>query len=393
MAMQLVIGPPEALEETAQVLADALHFPAALAHEFMGWVGPEHCRSVVAGGRVVAAIVLAPMGQWFGGRRVPTIGICGVGVRPEWRGSGVGTTMLRSALAELHARGEALATLYPATLQFYERAGFARAGQRLTYEAPTAAIDLRAEGSTLVPLAPGEEPLLYACYNARARHGNGNLDRPAWMWRRRLEPAEQPVWRFRVAEGELTSGYVVFTQGGRSDPLTVHDVCALTPAAGRRILTLFGGYRSMVERLTWNGGPFDPLRYLLREELVAGKHTIVQVTRALDWMLRIVDLPTALSLRGYPAGLQAELELAVSDEWLAANNGNFRLTVAEGRGRVERGGTGRIKLGIRELAALYSGFMAPAELAAVGEISGPLADLELAGAVFAGPRPWLADMF
>jgi predicted acetyltransferase len=37
--------------------------------------------------------------------------------------------------------------------------------------------------------------------------------------------------------------------------------------------------------------------------------------------------------------------------------------------------------------------MAPAELQAIGAIAGPAADLALLGAVFAGPRPWMPDIF
>jgi len=69
------------------------------------------------------------------------------------------------------------------------------------------------------------------------------------------------------------------------------------------------------------------------------------------------------------------------------------LKVADGRGVVTRGGEGRIRLHARDLAAIYTGFMAPHECGYLGTIAGPEADLMLAGAVFGGPRPWIADMF
>jgi hypothetical protein len=45
-----------------------------------------------------------------------------------------------------------------------------------------------------------------------------------------------------------------------------------------------------------------------------------------------------------------------------------------------------------DLAAIYTGFMAPHECAYLGTITASEEDLALAGAVFAGPRPWIADM-
>jgi predicted acetyltransferase len=100
-----------------------------------------------------------------------------------------------------------------------------------------------------------------------------------------------------------------------------------------------------------------------------------------------------LSARGYPTGVGAELQLDVRDELLPWNNGRFVLTVADRRARVRSGGTGQIGLHVRDLAALYSGYMTPQELQAAGSLNGQAADLALAALVFAGPQPWTPDMF
>ena len=60
---------------------------------------------------------------------------------------------------------------------------------------------------------------VYCAYAQRARRASGNLDRPAWMWRLRLEPKDKQPLRFLVVNDGRTEGYIVFTQGGRSDPL------------------------------------------------------------------------------------------------------------------------------------------------------------------------------
>jgi predicted acetyltransferase len=392
----LDIGPPrpEEDDDVDVILSEALHFPVGGIGDWIERLGRKNFVVVRCDGRVVAATALAPMGQWYGGARVPMIGINGVGVAPDQRGTGVGSAMMRAVLEAVRASGAPLTALYPATLRFYQRAGYERAGYRWTYELPIAAIDIKDDTTLdLMPVAEGDYQEIYHAYERRARGAAGNLDRPSWMWKFRLEPKDKRPLRFLAQRDGQTEGYVVYTQGSRFEPLSILDVCVLTPAAGRRLLTLFAGYRSMIERLVWNGGPADPLLYLLRENLIAGMHGKATVKHPHEWMLRIVDVAGALEARGYPAGINLKLHLDVRDDVLPTNNRRFVLEVADGRASVREGGQGNIQLGVRELAMLYTGFMAPVELRAIGAISGTDADLALAGALFGGPRPWIADMF
>jgi predicted acetyltransferase len=391
----LEIGVPRADEIDAldALLGPALHFPNSTMRDWLETIGLENCRAARCDDRFVAGLGFALIGQWFGGARVPLAAVTAVGVAPDWRGAGAGTALMRRTLEDLRGAGVPLAALYPASLRFYRRAGFERAGQRITYELPLEAIDVDDRSLDLLPFGPEDYTQVHQIYEQAARRSAGNLDRPAWMWQRRLEPKDKQTFRFLVKNGAHDEGYIVFTQAGRSDPLMIADVCALTPRAGRRILGLLAGYRSVIEHVTWSGGPLDPLAYLLGEQLTAGSRNKARIVRTLDWMLRIVDVAGALTARGYPPGLSAELHFAIDDELLPANAGRWVLHVADGRGEVQPGGAGSIRLHVRDLAAIYTGFLAPHECAYLGTIAGPAEDLALAGAVFAGPRPWIADMF
>jgi predicted acetyltransferase len=391
----LEIGAPreDEIDALDAMLGPALHFPPGTMRSWLETIGLANVRTVRHNGRFVAGLGFARIGQWFGGLIVPMAAITAVGVAPDWRGAGVGTALLRCTLEDLRAAGISLGALYPSSLRFYRRAGFERAGQRLTYELPLEAIDVDDRSLELVPFEAAEYDQIYHVYEQHALRAAGNLDRPAWMWQRRLEPKDKQTFRFLVKNSASIEGYVIFTQAGRFDPLTITDVCVLTPGAGRRILGLLAGYRSVIENMIWNGGPLDPLVYLLGEQLTAGARNKVKVNRALDWVLRIVDVAGALMARGYPYGLSAELHLDVRDDVLPANAGRWVLVVSDGRGEVRPGGEGRIQLHVRDLAAIYTGFMSPQECAYLGTIAGAEEDLALAGAVFAGPRPWIADMF
>jgi predicted acetyltransferase len=381
------------IEPLVSLLGSALHIPADGMREWFDMLGADDFRLSRVNGQIAAGLGYVRMGQWFGGASVPSVGITTVGVAPEHRGAGVGLSMMRAMLEELYEEGMPLSSLYPATLTFYRRIGYERAGQRITYELPLDGIDVRERALDLIPIEKEHYPEVYRLYEERARRSSGNLDRPDWLWRRKLEPKDQKPYRFLVARDGQPEGYVIFKSGERSEPITVYDACVLTRDAGLRVLTLLAGFATMVDKVTWSGGPLDPFIYLLNEPMSAGLTSKVKVTRSLDWTLRLVDVSKALSMRGYPNGLDAELHLDVQDDLLPANNGRFTLAVSGGEGHVSPGGEGRIKLGVRELASIYTGFISPVELHSLGKIEGEWGDLALAGALFAGARPWIPDMF
>lgn len=381
-------GPPRPDEIQAMdvLLEQALIFKVGSMAPWTRAIGHEHMRVVRQGGRVVAGLGVIPFGHWFGGRAVRAGGVTAVGVAPDRRGSGVGLWMLRQMLEEQRALGVPIATLYPATTAFYRRAGFERAAQRLIYELPLAAVGLRDYGLEAAPVEASQLDLLKGLYARRAASSSSFIDRPDFLWQRMLAPSDKPAYTFAALRDGAAEGYVTFVHASWGEALQVRDIIALTPAAGRRLLTVIADHRSILDTARLPGGPHDPLLFLLPEQ----RQTLF---RAIDLMLRILDLPAALAARGYPPGLAAELHLEVVDELLPWNQGRFVLRVADGAGRAEPGGLGRMRLHVRDLAALYSGYYGPHELLLASEVATDAASLAAAAQIFAGPRPWLPDMF
>jgi predicted acetyltransferase len=377
---------PDELDELNNLLEQALTFSVGTMAPWTEAIGHEHMRVVRRDGRPVSGMSTIPMGHYFGGRSVPAGGVTAVGVAPEARGTGVGLWMIQRSLEELHSQGVPLASLYPATTTFYRRAGYERAAQRIIYEVPTAAIGVRDYTLEAMPAGPDEYPIIKQLYARMGASGSGFIDRPEFYWKQFLEPKEKRSYKFIVRRAGVPEGYVVFNHASWGEPLQVRDIVALTPAAGRRLLTLLADHRTMIETVRLPGGPNDTLLFLLAEQ----KH---KASWSLDLMLRIVDVAGALGARGYPPGLSTELHFDIQDDLLGQNNGPWVLNVAEGRGSVRQGGQGRIRLHVRDLAALYSGYMTPQQLRAAGTLDGPEEDLATARLVFAGPQPWTPDMF
>ena len=138
--------------------------------------------------------------------------------------------------------------------------------------------------------------------------------------------------------------------------------------------------------MAWNGTPAEPILFLLREQ-------DYQVKLLFHWMLRVLDVPKAFEARGYPAGSSGTLHLEIEDELLPENQGRFLLEVTGGQARVSRGGEGRVKLHVRTLAPLYTGFLSLDALRMTGALEADDASVGVAAALFSGASPALSDMF
>ncbi|HEX8819275.1 MAG TPA: sterol carrier protein domain-containing protein, partial [Archangium sp.] len=217
------------------------------------------------------------------------------------------------------------------------------------------------------------------------------LDRTAYTWNRVTHPKGETAYGYLVEGAAGVEGYLYLTRRPLQprdlrQEINLTDVVALTPAAGRRLLSFIGDHGSLATEVVWRGGPADPLLFLLREQTY-------QVKSLFQWMLRVLDVPAALQARGYPAGHSGALHLEVDDDLFPENRGRFVLEVDNGEAEVRPGGDGDMKLHVRALAALYSGFLSPDALRFSGALEADEVSLRTASALFAGPPPAMPDMF
>jgi predicted acetyltransferase len=377
---------PDEIAAMNTLLEQALIFPIGSMANWTQAIGHAQMRVVQQDGRIIAGLGVIPFGHWFGGRVVPAGGVTAVGVAPAQRGSGVGRWMLQQMLAEEYTRGVPLSTLYPATTAFYRSVGYERAVQRTIYELPLAALAIREPTVAAVPLEGTDLLRLPSIYAQRAAQGNGFIERPAMLWERLQHPEGSRTYTIGAERAGVLEGYVTFRHASWGEALVVRDLVALSAPAARRLLQVLGDHRSIIEKVQLPGAPYDPLLFQLSEQRQ-------KIHNAIDLMVRIVDLPAALRLRGYPTNLRSELHLAVHDDLLPGNTGRWVLQVADGVGTVEAGGRGAVEVDIRALAALYCGYFTATELALAGDLRADSTDLRTADQIFAGPRPWLIDMF
>ena len=393
MSIDLDIAVPDDPEllRFGAIAARSLGVPPDRAAIWMARVGARNVRVVRRGADVVAGLAVLPMGHWFGGRAVPCAGISAVAVATEHRSRGIAGEMMRTALEEARRDGIPLSSLYPATFPVYRAAGYETAGNRFVYRVPLTSLGPGAREPEVREATAGDHATLRALYDARARCIAGAVERTPYFWTRIFEPFGEEARSYLVGGDGEPEGYVVVSYRPAPSPLApndlpVRDVVARTPGAARRILRLLADHRSIARTATLTCGPGDPLLMHAREERL-------EVAEMQRWMLRVVDVRSALERRGWSPYVRGELQLDVRDPLLRDNARRWVLEVAGGRAQVREGGSGAVVLDVRGLASLYAGFLPAEELRVSGLCQGSDADLARASALFAGPAPWLADFF
>ena len=350
-------------------------------------LGQDNLRVVCQEQKVLGGLGIYPMGQWFGGQMVPMHGIAGVGIAPEHRGAGAASALLLHTLKSMQQQGIPLATLYASTSQLYRQVGFEQAGTYCQYQIPAQSLVVGNRNLPAIASETGQIEVLTRLYQQRAQQTNGNLERHPAIWEQMLE-TEIPIYTYLFGSKKQPQGYAMFTHQpapGRYD-IDVLDLVLLTSAANQRFWTFLADHRSLARNIRWYGAPIDASQIFLAEQTY-------QVRTSERWLLRIVDVPKALTLRGYPLALETELHLQVEDTQLPTNSGNFVLQVANGRGQVRSGGRGDLRLGIRGLSPLYTSMLTAQELMTLGDVEASTEVLALATMIFSGPQPWLSDHF
>jgi predicted acetyltransferase len=333
------------------------------------------------GPQLVAVARINAFRQWWHGRTLPMAGIGGVVVAPEYRGRGVARQLMLAILersAELHYP---ISALYPATVPPYRGVGWELAGSQHLVTVPAEA--LRTLAATPVPLrrvGPDDVPEILSVLRRfhTAARSSGPIEWDESEVRLWLTE-EQPFCH--LAE----DGFLAYRWDG-SD-FEVEELVAGSEATARALWSLVGSGSSIASTVKACIAPHDPLPRLTRE-------FVVRPTEQKRWMLRLVDVPEALTARGYPAGVDIEVSLTVADRERPGNSGTWQLNVSKGVGRVERVADRptALRLGPRGLAALYAGTpLSTLRVAGLASGGDPETDAPLDTA-FSG-TPYLIDYF
>lgn len=370
----------------ARLEGTAFAVPVADAPGWFDLAGRDQLRLLQVGDEVVGGLVLVPMGLFVHGRSLSTWGVAGVAVAPERRGQRLGHFLMASMLREAREEGAALSSLYASTRTLYRGVGYGVAGSMRKVELPTDALRCRGASTEGWRRATTDDhPAIEACYRRRAAQSNGLLDRGPYQWGRLRRGKTVGTW-VRERHGEVVA-YVSFvhkrteSSGGwsRAEGL---DWAADTVDDLRSLVGLVHGFRSMTRATTLHAQVDDPLLDVLDEPRW-------EVVLEEGHMVRIVDVAKAFEGRGYGATQRGRVVVDVVDEVLPENAGSWTLEVEGGNAQVRRGGEGGVRIEVRALSALLTGYSTPTTLVRRGLLDRD----EPALALLAAPSPSCLDFY
>lgn len=333
-----------------------------------------------------------------------TDAVTAVSVAATHRRRGLLRQMIGQSLRAAADRGDAVSILVAAEWPIYGRYGYAPAARAadLTLHTRRSGAQLDADPAGAVrQVEPGELHAHAAGIFACSRGAwSGQVDRSPQWWSMRLgadgyEPisAGRGVWIMHESDAGpdgLLAWKVTrdFELDGRLGAVEVTEFAAASDLAYRNLWAYLAGL-DIISEVSLPARPVEePIRWLLRDgralaQTHTGDHT---------W-LRLLDVPAALSARGY--AVPGELVLDVVDDGGFAT-GRYRLTAAaDGAECTRTTRSADLVVSQRALAGAYLGDHSLRTLAVAGgvEEATPGA-LARADALFAtAARPWNATMF
>lgn len=362
--------------------------------EWIDSVGRERWRVLRVGDRVGASLLTTPMGVFFGGRSVPMSGVVGVGVAPEARGRGLATRLMLESLREQRREGFALSGLFSAKQALYRRVGYEQCGHFVRYRIPMREMAVRRDIDLSHPrlhvraLSDADMPRVRTLYREAAAAHDGMLDRGDYVWGRvaQLRGERRHAWGFERDDASLEA-YVFLAQRRKDadfrQEIVIGDWQSRSAAGWAAIMRFVREFASLADDVHFTGSPTHPVCFLMDDQRFG--------TRSGEyWMLRVLDVPKALAGRGYAPSLAGEYHLRIDDDALGAG-GDFVLSLHQGEARVEAGGQGDVRMHIRTLACLLSGFMSVRQAASLALLTGGAVE-SLVG-VLGSDTPAMADQF
>jgi predicted acetyltransferase len=273
-------------------------------------------------------------------------GLSAVATPPEYRRQGLVGHLLAASLSEYRDRGAGFCALWPFSHPFYRQFGWglcSRYGRLTCQPEALVGIDSANEGSE------GSSHEFRRCsaedWNALDRVYSATNDRDLAMDR------TEDWWRKRVFTGRDTDPYVTGVErDGRLVGYLVYDIEEGESGDGRRMVVREAGhvdsaaYRAVLEFCRYHDSQVEEIE--LRGPVDASLQDLVRDPGEIDVeiepgpMIRIVDLPGALSGLSYPADVEADLVLDITDTVADWNDGRFRLSIGDGSATCEPAGGG-----------------------------------------------------
>lgn len=333
---------------------------------------------------------------------IPTALITSVVTPPEHRRKGYVKDLFLRMYAELRAQGTALTALYPFYFPFYRALGYELAHDAAYYTVKIEQFKPWQRGAGQGRFVPAQlDPdweAMNAVYTAWARRNLGGVARDRGWWFRKFNHNQDfaPAYLYYDA-ADQPAGYIIYhlqDKGNWDRDLAIHEMGARDRAAWEAIYGFIYNHDSQAGAATF----WLPVDAAFASQIPDPRAAEVRVHPG--YMLRLLDVAGAFQQRTWAPEAEGAFAFALADPLVPEQAGAYRVQVRDGRAEVMRraadAGAG-VRLDIRALSQLYSGYLSPARAAALGQIQvDRAADLQGMQAVLSPPgqpAPFMNDSF
>jgi predicted acetyltransferase len=238
-----------------------------------------------------------------------------------------------------------------------------------------------------VRLQPAD-PRLAALHEQAHRGHNGTVRRGDFLWFRALRGLGQQVWITGVEKDGVLRGYVAYQKlpaDGHAPTVNVTDLVGADADAVGAAWAMVAALGAMGDAVKAKVPPWSPAgRSASRRD---SRFSVSSV-----WMLRIADASAAMAARGWNPMVRGGIALDVRcDQGIATER--LRLDVAEGRASVQPCGQAAVRVDVRGLAQLFTGWLPARQVRFAGLLDADDAACDTLDLLFAGPAPWMSARF
>jgi predicted acetyltransferase len=273
----------------------------------------EHAdlRVAIRDGRVVAGGLGFVIDQFFGGSPVPSACLGAGCVAPEERGHHLAARMTAERLRPLREQGAVISTNSTSSNGYARRLGWEAPVQVFAWTVATDDLKRSFTGDDF-EIEHGLTEDAQTLQRDLARQWNGPLLRPAWWSPWKQNKSALTTYRFN-RPGHSTAGVLSLATKRRERhgmSLVVHDFWAASQPAAAAMLAFLGRHNTRAETIEFRRGALPPYPTLL--------HNLHRYRPSAEswhpWMLRILDIPEAIRLRGWPADLTTAVPIEIENE-------------------------------------------------------------------------------
>lgn len=355
---------------------------------------PAECRlGVFVDGKVTTTYAWVPWQVRLNGRPTSIPGVTMVGTYPQFRRRGYLRRLMARAMEVHRERGEPIVMLWASMGAIYQRFGYGRGSEYISYNVDPRFVALREEFTwdgevRLIDQSSADDrAVVERIHEEWATPRNLVPMRDAARWEHLWWEAQRKGHHVAVAEDAAgrARGFIEYTakehhQTGEPGPdqqMEVGGVFAIDLDARRALWQYVRAHDLVLRAKFAMVEPDDPIQDLLLEP-----RELRRATGDAMWV-RVVDVPRALEARPYSDA--GALTLRVHDDLAPWNDSVWRFETDGGQSRVTpaEGASADLDLSINALASLLTGFRSATRIERAGMLSGDTAAVQRADAIFA----------